>query len=221
MAIWKAYVLFATLLLLTGTGNGQRGYELEVTTRTNPDQLYRNEEMSEEHDIKVGNNIEPIIFEPQRKIKLSRSTYKVTSYVDFKPYKQAFKQFGQYIRKFLADLHDPRYVDTLYKVGTKTGYSSNRREENKTNIFFTDGICTQSTYQCRIQNQFIQLRNETNKVHQIYLETYRKFLRAIDHMEFHPTLGQSKTESSTRNRRQPLGKNQTETTSQYTSQRAG
>ena len=221
MAIWKAYVLFATLLLLTGTGNGQRGYELEVTTRTNPDQLYRNEEMSEEHDIKVGNKIEPIIFEPQRKIKLSGSTYKVTSYVDFKPYKQAFKQFGQYIRKFLADLHDPRYVDTLYKVGTKTGYSSNRREENKTNIFFTYGICTQSTYQCRIQNQFIQLKNEANKVHRIYLETYRKFLRAIDHMEFHPTLGRSKTESSTRNRRQPLGKNQTETTAQYTSWRGG
>ena len=221
MAIWKAYILFATLLLLTGMGNGQRGYELEVTTRTNPDQLYGNEEMSEEHDIKVGNKIEPIIFEPQRKIKLSWSTYKVTSYVDFKPYKQAFKQFGQYIKKFLADLHDPRYVDTLYKVGTNKGYSSNRREENKTNIFFTDGICTQSTYQCRIQNQFIQLRNEANKVHQIYLETYRKFLRAIDHMEFHPTLGRSKTESSTRNRRQPLGKNQTETTFQYTSQRGG
>ena len=40
-------------------------------------------------------------------------------------------------------------------------------------------------------------------------------------MEFHPTLGRSKTESSTRNRRQTLGKNQTETTSQYTSQRGG
>ena len=141
--------------------------------------------------------------------------------MDFKPYKQAFKQFGQYIRKFLADLHDPQYVDTLYKVGTNKGYSSNRREENKTNIFFTDGICTQSTYQCRIQNQFIQLRNEANKVHQIYLETYRKFLRAIDHMEFHPTLDRSKTESSTRNRRQPLDKDQTETTSHYTSQRGG
>ena len=50
-----------------------------------------------EHKIKVGNRIEPVIFEPQRKFKLSRSTYKVTSYEDFKPYKQSFKQFGQYI----------------------------------------------------------------------------------------------------------------------------
>ena len=40
-------------------------------------------------------------------------------------------------------------------------------------------------------------------------------------MEFHPTLDRSKTESSTRNRRQPLDKDQTERTSHYTSQRGG
>ena len=221
MVIWKAYILFTTLLPLVRTGNGQGGYELEATTRTSPDQLYGSEEMSEEHEIKVGNRIEPIIFEPQRKIKLSRSTYKVTSYVDFKPYKQAFKQFGQYMRKFLADLHDPHYVFTLYKAGMNEGDPLNRIEENKTNIFFTDGTCTQLTYKCRIQNQFIQLKNEANKVHQIYLETYKKFLRAIDHMEFHPTLGRTKTGSTIRLRRQPNGKNQTEPTSRYMDQRGG
>ena len=65
MATWKVYVLFATLLLLIGTGNGQRGYELEATTRSSPNQPYGNEEMSEDHEIKVGYKIEPIIFEPQ------------------------------------------------------------------------------------------------------------------------------------------------------------
>ena len=221
MATWKAYVLFATLLLLVGTGNGQGRYELEATTRTSPDQLYGNEEISEEHEIKVGNRIEPIIFEPQRKIKLSRSTYKVTSYVDFKPYKQAFKQFGQYMRKFLADLRDPRYVATLYKVGTNERDPLNQEKEEEPNTFFTDDTCTQLTYQCRIQNQFIQLKNEANKVNQIYQETYRKFLRAIDHMEFHPTLGRTKTESAIRLRRQPNSKDQTEPTSPYTNQRGG
>ena len=221
MATWKAYVLFAVLQLLIGTRSGQGRYELKATTGTSPDQLYGNEEMSEDHEIKVGNKIEPIIFEPQRKIKLSRSTYKVTSYVDFKPYKQAFKQFGQYIRKFLADLHDPHYVNTLYKVGTYKGHTSVRRKEDEPNTYFTDGICRQLTYHCRIQNQFIQLRNEADKVHQIYLETYRKFLRAIDHMEFHPTLDRSKTQTTTRDRRQSHGKEQTKTTSQYTSLREG
>ena len=221
MAIWKAYVLFATLLLLVGTGNEQGGYELEATTRTSPDQLYGNEEMSEEHEIKVGNRIEPIIFEPQCKIKLSRSTYKVTSYVDFKPYKQALKQFGQYMRKCLADLRDPHYVATLYKAGTNKRDPLNQGKEEEPNTFFTDNPCTQLTYQCRIQNQFIQLKNEANKVNQIYQETYKKFLRAIDHMEFHPTLGRTKTESTVRLRRQPNGKDQTEPTSRYMNQRGG
>ena len=121
MTSWRIYILFATILPLTETVNNQRGYKLETTTIPNPQQSFGYEEMSEEHKIKVGNRIEPVIFEPQRKIKLSRSTYKVTSYVDFKPYKQSFKQFGQYMDKFLVDLHDPHYVSTLYNVERHEG----------------------------------------------------------------------------------------------------
>ena len=125
------------------------------------------------------------------------------------------------MRKFLADLCDPHYVAALYKAGTNERDPSNQGKEEKPNTFFTDDTCTQLTYQCRIQNQFIQLKNEANKVNQIYQETYRKFLRAIDHMEFHPTLGRTKTESTIRLRRQPNGKDQTEPTSRYTNQRGG
>ena len=85
MTSWKVYILFATILPLAETENNQRGHKLETTTTPNPQQPFRHEEVSEELKIKVGNTIEPVIFEPQRKIKLSRSTYKVTSYVDFKP----------------------------------------------------------------------------------------------------------------------------------------
>ena len=95
------------------------------------------------------------------------------------------------------------------------------RRRRKTKTFFTDDTCTQLTYQCRIQNQFIQLKNEADKVNQIYQETYKKFLRAIDHMEFHPTLGRSKMKSTLRLRRRPKSKDQTGPTPQYTSQRGG
>ena len=121
MISWRAYILFATILPLVKTEDNHRGYKLKTTTGPSPQQPFGHEEMSEEHKIKVGNRIEPVIFEPQWKIKLSRSTYKVTSYVDFKPYKQSFKQFGQYMGKFLVDLRDPHYVSTLYKAGTNEG----------------------------------------------------------------------------------------------------
>ena len=209
MTSWKVYILFATILPLVKTGNNQRGYKLETTTGPSPQQPYGHKEMSEEHKIKVGNRIELVIFEPQWKIKLSRSTYKVTSYVNFKPYKQSFKQFGQYMEKFLVDLCDPCYVSTLYKAGTNEEDPLIEKDV-KAKTFFTDTTCTQLTYKCRIQNQFIQLKREAAKINQIYLETYKKFLRAIDHMEFHPTLGRIKTESTVRLKRQPNGKDQTE-----------
>ena len=38
-------------------------------------------------------NTEPVIFEPLKSIKLSRATYKVTSYINFDPYLQSFGNY--------------------------------------------------------------------------------------------------------------------------------
>ena len=50
----------------------------------------QNDEMSEIEPLKAGELIEHIVFEPKRKIRLSRSTYKVNSYIDFRPYQDSF-----------------------------------------------------------------------------------------------------------------------------------
>ena len=216
----RTYLLFATILPLVQTKDSQGTHRLETTTIPNSPQPYGYEEMSEEHKVEVGNRIEPVIFEPQRKIKLSRSTYKVTSYVDFKPYKQAFKQFGQYMGRFLVDLRDPHYISILYNAGRHEGDPLIRRGARAKTVF-TETTCRESTYKCRVQNQFIQLKKEAIKINQIYLETYKKFLRAINHMEFHPTLGRTKTESTIRLKRQPHDHNRIEETSQYADQMEG
>ena len=78
-----------------------------------------------------------------------------------------------------------------------------------------EATCRQTSYRCRIQNQFLQLKREATKINQIYRETYKKFLRAIDHVEFHPTLGRAKTGSTIRLKRQPKGKDKTIKASQY------
>ena len=140
--------------------------------------------------------------------------------MDFKPYKQAFKQFGQYMGRFLIDLRDPHYISTLYNTGRHEGDPLIRRGAGAKTVF-TETTCRELTYKCRIQNQFIQLKREAIKINQIYLETYKKFLTAIDHMEFHPTLGRTKTESTIRLKRQPHGHNQMDETSRDASQMAG
>ena len=100
MTSWKVYILCATILPLAETKNNQRGYKLETTTTSNQQESLGHVEMSEEYKIKVGNRIEPVIFEPQRKIKLSRSTYKVTSYVDLSPINNPSSSLGSTLVNF-------------------------------------------------------------------------------------------------------------------------
>ena len=131
--------------------------------------------MSKGYQIKPGSRIEPVIFEPQRKIKLSRSTYKVNSYIYFKPYKETFKQFRHYMNRFIIDLHDPHYVSTLYNIDRPEGEPPIKIGMNVKKHFGTFG-CKQATYKCRIQNQYLQLKQEALKVNTIYRSTHQKFL---------------------------------------------
>ena len=170
------------------------------TTQTTPKAKDIGEipDISKKYKIKLGYKVEPVIFEPQKKIRLSRSTYKVNSYIDFKPYKETFKQFGHYMVRFLKDIHHPYYVGNLYNrpkgsPPVQLGQSDKHH--------FGAFACKQATYKCRIQNQYTQLRKEAFKLNSMYRSIHEKFLRAIDHMEFHPTLGRPKEKPEVRLKR--------------------
>ena len=96
------------------------------------------------------------------------------------------------MKKFIIDLHDPHYVSTLYNVDRPEGEAPIKIGANVKNNFGTFN-CTQAAYKFRIQNQYLQLKREALKVNVIYRSTHQKFLRAIDHMESHPTLSRPKT----------------------------
>ena len=114
MEIGKVLVILVILLPVITTlkkPGDKRGF----TTKPMPKErdIVGSMDMSRKYKIKPGHRVEPVIFEPQRKIRLSRSTCKVNSYIDFKPYKETFKQFGQDMVRFLKDIHDPHYVGNL------------------------------------------------------------------------------------------------------------
>ena len=116
------------------------------TTQTTPNDRNFGEiwDISKRYKIKPGHKVEPVIFEPQKKTRLSRSTYKVNSYKDFKPYKET-----------IWVLHD--HVGNLYKINRPKGtvvVQLGQSEKNHFGMF----ACKQATYKCRIQNQYTQLR---------------------------------------------------------------
>ena len=195
MEVGRVLVLLTILLLVVAI----------YTTQTTPKAKDISEipDISRKYKIKPGHKIEPVIFEPQKKIRLSRSTYKVNSYIDFKPYKETFKQFGYYMVtvRFLKDIHDPHYVGNLYNINRPKGSPLVQLGQSEKHHFGTFA-CKQATYKCRIQNQYAQLRREAFKLNSMYRSIHEKFLRAIDHMEFHPTLGRPKEKPEVRLKRQ-------------------
>ena len=50
-----------------------------------------------------------VIFEPQPKIQLTRSTYKVTSFLDFQPFINGFQTVNDYLDNLWADILNPYY----------------------------------------------------------------------------------------------------------------
>ena len=59
-----------------------------------------------------------VIFEPQNKIQLTRSTYQVTTFLDFAPFVNRFNNVQNYIKNFKKDIHDPDYFPMIMHKST-------------------------------------------------------------------------------------------------------
>ena len=57
-------------------------------------------------------------------------------------------------------------------------------------------MCRDATYDCRVKKQYVQIIYETNKLKDLFNGIHEKYLKAINHMEFNPTLGKEKKETS-------------------------
>ena len=57
--------------------------------------------------------LHPVIFEPQNKIQLTRSTYQVTTILDFAPFMNSFSSVQSYIKSFKADVFNPAYFSKI------------------------------------------------------------------------------------------------------------
>ena len=53
--------------------------------------------------------VHSVILEPQPKIQLARSSYKVTSFLDFQPFLQGFQSVNKYLNSLWTDINNPSY----------------------------------------------------------------------------------------------------------------
>ena len=67
--------------------------------------------------------LHPVIFEPRNKIQLTHSTYQVTTFLDFAPIMNGFKNVQTYIKSFRADVAKPAYFAKIKHKSTNMGSS--------------------------------------------------------------------------------------------------
>ena len=106
-----------------------------------------------------GNGKYPVIFEPLQNVQMSRSTYKVTSFIDFEPYLRYFTNFERYLNKFLQEIvnfmEDPVFRE--FRWGSPTA-----REGDA-------GIDCSQQPKCEVQLPLFQVRNQNAR-----MEAYRQ-----------------------------------------------
>ena len=154
--------------------------------------------------MREGNGKYPIIFEPLQNVQMSRSTYKVTSFIDFEPYLQYFTNFEEYLNKFLQEIvnfmEDPVFRE--FRWGSPTaregdaGIDCSQQPKCKVQLLLFEvrnqnarmeaykqqrERCIARHFQvCLALKQFDHLFNVSRQLYQSFERVKARFLRAVD-----------------------------------------
>ena len=172
-----------------------------------------------------GHGKYPVIFEPLQNVQTSRSTYKVTSFIDFTPYLEYFQQFEAYLEAFKASMRafennpvlqefreeirviPPGKTEEVCKeypiCSTRTLYYELHTEQMRAYAEQRERQrCVARHMQaCLALKQLEYILNVTEYVNENYLRVKEKFLRAIDYVEDINISGPPTTDPTTRRKR--------------------
>ena len=144
-------------------------------------------------------------------IRLSRSTYKVTTFIEFAPYIQSFRNFEVYLHKFVQDLQDPSRVSGFIHLLTQhedqvilsnkqsrdfsrflDNHPCGEGRNNPTKVckyrpveggWDRNACIRQYDMVCRTKNQFKAVTNTSLYINQSFHHIKEEFLSVIDHLE--------------------------------------
>ena len=142
--------------------------------------------------------IHSVIFEPQPKMLLTRSTYKITSFLDFQPFLQGFQMVDTYIKNLMMDIANPACFRKLVSPFHHTPFIIGTNQSNIRRFLMSPG-CVLHPYACRSKLKFDQLHIEIQYICKVFRAIYKKFLTTIDHIDYHPS--QQHVENKTRVKR--------------------
>ena len=104
------------------------------------------------HEIQIIGYIQ-VIFEPQPKIQLTHSSYKVTSFLDFQPFLQGFQSVNKYLNDLWTDINNPSYFQNLFLPFAHVLIDPTLNNSHIEN-FLTSSACHHCPYACQVKMKF-------------------------------------------------------------------
>ena len=114
---------------------------------------------------------------------------------------QGFQSVDRYLNDLLVDINDPTYFQKLItpfhdvKVTPLTN-------DSKIIKFLNSPACSFHPYACQAEMKFEQYHLEIQYVYKVFHAIYKKFLAAIDHIDYH--LSQQHNRNTTRVKRSDM-----------------
>ena len=142
--------------------------------------------------------VHSVIFEPQPKMLLTRSTYKITSFLDFQPFLKGFQTVDTFIKNLMIDIANPAYFEKLVDPFHNTPFIIGTNQTNIVKFLMSPG-CVLRPYACHSKLHFDQFNVEIQYIYKVFRAIYKKFLNTIDHIDYHPS--QQHVENKTRVKR--------------------
>ena len=157
--------------------------------------------------MREGNGKYPVIFEPLQNVQMSRSTYKVTSFIDFEPYLQYFTNFEGYLSEFMQGMgnfmEDPVFREFQWGSpmarGGDAGIDCSQQPKCEVQMLLFEvrnknarmeayrqqrERCIARHFQvCLALRQFDHLINITRQLYQSFERVKARFLQAVDYVE--------------------------------------
>ena len=133
-----------------------------------------------------------VIFEPQQKIQLTQSSYKVTSFLDFQPFLEGFHSVNKYLVNLIGDINNPIYFQKIISLFGDT-HITPLSNESSISKFLNSPACVHAPFACQSKMKLEQFHVEIEYMYKVFHAVFKKFLTAIDHIDYHPSQKQNTT----------------------------
>ena len=108
------------------------------------------------------------------------------SFLDFQPFLQGFQSVDNYIKNLMVDIDNPTYFQILISPFHDVLITPLSNESNIIK-FLKSPQCSLHPFACHSKMKFEQYHTEIQYVYKVLQAIYKKFLTAIDHIDYHPS----------------------------------